>query len=99
MSPIKMRLHAAAKNGKRSSRPGPGPVLLHGDTLQYLATALKKQWRRYRKALKRCQEKFSSEAVHNSRVETRRLLAIIGLLGPFLRPQRAKKLQSLLKHH
>jgi CHAD domain-containing protein len=99
MSPLRIILNAAAKNGKRSSRSRTGSLLLHGDTLEYLATALKKQWRRYRKALKRCQEKFSSEAVHDSRVETRRLLAIMGLLSPFLRPQRAKKLQSLLKHH
>jgi CHAD domain-containing protein len=92
-------LNAVAKNGKSPSRPKSPAVLLRGNTLQHLASAFKKQWRRYRKALKSCQERFSSEAVHVSRVETRRLLAIIGLLSPFLLHQRAQKLQTLLKHH
>ncbi len=68
-------------------------------TLRFLATSLKQQWKRYRKGLKRCQERFSEDAVHESRVETRRLLAILGLLNPFLARGRFQKVETLLKEH
>jgi len=72
---------------------------LPGSALRHLASSLKKQWRRYRKALRCCQENFSPAAVHDSRVDTRRLLAIVGLLTPFLARGRAHKMQALLKSH
>jgi CHAD domain-containing protein len=74
-------------------------VSLPSKTLEYLVAALKKQWKKYRKELKRCQKHFSTEAVHDSRVETRRLLSMIGLLSPFLVPGRAKKTHAFLKRH
>lgn len=60
---------------------------------------MKKQWKRYRKELKRCQKKFSEEAVHDSRVAARRLLATIELLERFLRPEIAKEARHLIKEH
>lgn len=69
------------------------------DSLGHLADALKKQWKRYRKELKRCQERFSEKAVHGSRVETRRLLATVDLLGGFLPAGRVKKVERALKRH
>ena len=74
-------------------------MVLPPSTLPQVAAGLKKQWRRYRKELKRCQEDFSAKAVHDSRVETRRLLSLIGLLSPLLAAKRAKRTQELLKRH
>src|SRR6266446_4473151 len=83
---------------------GNGPILPDGKALsvalpvgalRHLASALKKQWRRYRKALRCCQENFSPAAVHDSRVETRRLLSLVGLLSPFLSRGRAAEMQAL----
>jgi CHAD domain-containing protein len=59
-----------------------------------LAKGLRRQWSRYRKALKRCQEHFSERAVHASRVESRRLLAqfeLLGILAPARLLQRARR--------
>jgi CHAD domain-containing protein len=67
--------------------------------LRDLAVAFKKQWRRYRKELKKCQKKFSPSRVHESRVATRRLLSMTELLGPFLAAGRVKKAHTALKHH
>ena len=46
----------------------------------HLAAALKLMRRRYRKRLARCQEKFSETSVHDLRIETRRMLAMLDLL-------------------
>ena len=67
--------------------------------LRHVQRSLQKQWKRYRKELKRCQEKFSEKAVHNSRVAARRLSATIGLLESFLRPEIVKKGSCLIKEH
>jgi CHAD domain-containing protein len=69
------------------------------DSAKHLTASLKTQWKRYRKRLKRCQEEFSEEAVHDSRVETRRLLSIVELLGAFIRDGRIKKARRALKRH
>jgi CHAD domain-containing protein len=61
--------------------------------------SLQKQWKRYRKELKRCQRKFSEKAVHDSRVAARRLSATIELLEGFLQPKIIKKAQCLIKKH
>ena len=66
---------------------------------EYLAASLRKQWKRYRKKLKRCQRDFSQSAVHESRVETRRLIAIVDLLGAFLADGSVKKTRRILKRH
>lgn len=69
------------------------------DVLSHLADALKRQWKRYRKRLRRCQEHFSEAAVHASRVETRRLLATVELLGAFLPEKKIARARRALKRH
>lgn len=69
------------------------------DVLRHLAGSLHTQWRRYRKRLKRCQEQFSEKAVHDSRVETRRLLATVELLRAFISEPEVKKARRALKAH
>lgn len=64
-----------------------------------LEAALRQQWKRYRKALQRCQRHFSEEAVHNSRVECRRLLAQLELLGVLAAARDFKKVRAALKDH
>lgn len=69
------------------------------DVLRHLGVALPRQWRRYRKRLRRCQQKFSATAVHDSRIETRRLLATLELLAAFLPARELKKPRRALKKH
>jgi CHAD domain-containing protein len=69
------------------------------DALRCLSKALKRQWKRYRKKLKGCQEKFSEKTVHASRVEARRLLSTVELLASFLDAGRGEKVQRVLKDH
>ena len=69
------------------------------DVLQHLGDSLNTQWRRYRKRLKRCQEQFSQDAVHDVRVETRRLLSTIELLGAFIPERDIKQVRRALKRH
>jgi CHAD domain-containing protein len=69
------------------------------DVLRHLGESLPTQWRRYRKRLKRCQEHFSEQAVHDSRVETRRLLATVELLCAFIPERKLKPARRALKGH
>jgi CHAD domain-containing protein len=69
------------------------------DVLKHLAESLNSQGRRYRKRLRQCQEHFSEEAVHDSRVETRRLLATVELLAAFLPERKICKVRDALKQH
>jgi CHAD domain-containing protein len=69
------------------------------DVLQHLGDSLNTRWRRYRKRLKRCQKKFSEDAVHDVRVEARRLLSTLELLAAFFPEQDIKKARRALKHH
>ncbi len=69
------------------------------DVLKHLADSLDLRWKRYRKRLKRCQQRFSADAVHDSRVETRRLLATIELLRAFIPEDEIKKVRRALKAH
>ena len=89
----------ARANGHPARHRKPIHDQLNRSTLRDLATSLKKQWKRYRKGLKRCQDRFSEEAVHESRVETRRLLSLLELLKPFLRRGQFNKAQAALKQH
>ena len=84
---------------KPGSRAAGWPVRLPADCVNDLARALNKPWRRYRKELKRCRDKFSDKAIHQFRVETRRLLARVDLLGSFLPARHLAKAQRALKHH
>jgi CHAD domain-containing protein len=69
------------------------------NVLPHVRRSLQKQWKRYRKELKRCQRKFSEKAVHNSRVAARRLLATIELLEGFVRPEIVKEARWAIKEH
>ena len=42
----------------------------------HLAESVRSARRRYRKRLARCQEKFSEKAVHDLRIDTRRILSL-----------------------
>lgn len=55
-------------------------VLLPKAIAPHLARSVRTLRRRYRHRLERCQRKFSETAVHDLRIETRRLLALLDLL-------------------
>ena len=82
--------------GKASQK---SPPVQTADVLKHLGDSLNTQWRRYRKRLKRCQERFSEDAVHDVRVEARRLLSTIELLGAFIPERDIKKVRRALKRH
>jgi CHAD domain-containing protein len=85
-------------NRDRPGRPGPAEAPT-ADVLRHLADSLNAQWRRYRKRLKHCQRQFSEDAVHASRVETRRLLSTLELLGAFIPEPDLRKTRRALKRH
>jgi CHAD domain-containing protein len=64
---------------------------------QHLLASLKGAGKRYRKEIERCQERFSEEAVHELRVELRRVLALVELIGVFVPERRVRKALKLLK--
>ena len=70
-----------------------------GSRVHHLARSLKQQWKRYRKGLKRCQSKCSVKAIHSFRIESRRLLSSLELLGGFLPARQVEKAERLLKRH
>ena len=88
-------LNRAGRRQRRGRNP-PGPIV---DVLKHLGDSLHAQGRRYRKRLKRCQKHFSEDAVHASRVATRRLLATIELLGAFIPEPDLRKARRALKRH
>jgi CHAD domain-containing protein len=69
------------------------------DVLKHLGDSLAAQWRCYRKGLKRCQRRFPSKAVHDSRIAARRLLSTIELFGVFTSSRQRKKITEALKHY
>ena len=64
-----------------------------------LATALQRQWKRYRKALRRCQRDFSERSIHASRIEARRLAAQLDLLRVFASRGAIEKAHRSIKRH
>jgi CHAD domain-containing protein len=95
-----VKLHPAiSTNGHQSFGNKPRHGTLAQGTLGHLTASLKRQWKRYRKGLKRCQDRFSEGAVHESRVETRRLLSLLELLRPLLRRGQINRSQTALKEH
>jgi CHAD domain-containing protein len=95
VSSIATRESSAARGLERLPFRGPMPARMRG-RLQCL---LKKRWKAYRSALKKCQKKFTEKRVHATRVETRRLAALVELLSPLLKTSRCKTVICLLKHH
>lgn len=63
----------------------------------FLQEIYKARWRTYRSELKRCQTEPTEEAVHDLRVATRRLLALIDLLQDIHPNSRLLKLRRTLK--
>jgi CHAD domain-containing protein len=90
--------HTVNRAGRRQSRMGAVPIPT-ADVLNHLGDSLHTQWRRYRRRLKRCQKHFSEDAVHASRVETRRLLATLELLGAFIPEHELRKARRTLKRY
>lgn len=64
---------------------------------QLLAAALEKAWDNYRKEIKNCRDEFSNEAVHDLRVATRRMLAMIELFKSIQPRPRFKKIMQAFK--
>jgi len=62
-----------------------------------LDQAFKSGWSSYRRALKRCQKKLSRAAVHQLRVKTRRLLALMDLFDPLLEGRARVKVSRSFK--
>ena len=62
-----------------------------------LAEVLQARWNSYRERLRDCQTDFSEEAVHESRVATRRLIAQLVLLGCVSRNPTLEKTRRILK--
>lgn len=67
------------------------------ETNQLLLEALESRWKNYRAELKRCRAEFSNEAVHDLRVATRRMLALIQLLHSIAPRPRLQKLTRAFK--
>jgi CHAD domain-containing protein len=57
----------------------------------------KSAWRSYQRAFKRCRKKLSRATVHQLRVETRRLLALVDLFDPLLTGNAADRLSRCVK--
>jgi CHAD domain-containing protein len=68
------------------------PKLAH-----HLAESVRSSRCRYRKRLSRCQKKFSEKAVHNLRIETRRILALLDLLEALRFDNSLSKLRKAFK--
>jgi CHAD domain-containing protein len=67
------------------------------DVPVHLEHSLDERCRKYRKAFDRCRRKFSEDSVHQLRVETRRLLALLDLLDRLVSGKEHDALRRLLK--
>jgi len=63
----------------------------------FLGRAFHKQWCRYRRAFKSCQQDFSENSVHELRVETRRMLALVALFRALWWDDRLAEIERRLK--
>lgn len=90
---------ASASSGNGHVTPRAAGMALPPGALKRVTSALQTQWKRYRKKLRQCQKKFSEEAVHDSRIEARRLLSRVELLGAFVSREQVAKVEECIKHH
>lgn len=89
---------AGSRRQKSALKEKPARIIqLPAETVPHLQRTLRSQWKRYRKELKRCQRNFSEPSVHEFRVVTRRLLAMVELLGGLMAEGRFEKVQRVLK--
>ena len=72
---------------------------LPDDCVRRLEKSLRKQWKRYGRKLRHCQKELSEEAIHDFRVEARRLLSTVELLNGLVPPKPARKIRGALKEH
>jgi CHAD domain-containing protein len=86
------------RDGRRQGQAG-AALVPTADVLEHLGDSLHQQWRRYRKRLKHCQRHFSGDSVHDLRVEIRRLLSTLALLGAFIPGRDLEKARRTLKRH
>lgn len=68
------------------------------ENTNFLKKVYKARWRTYRSKLKRCQTEPTEETVHDLRIATRRLLALIDLLRAIAPHPRLQKLRKTLKN-
>lgn len=64
---------------------------------QFLLDALDERWKNYRDELKHCRAEFSNEAVHDLRVASRRMLALVRLIKSISARPRLQKLNRAFK--
>lgn len=64
---------------------------------ELLLQAIDKRWETYREQIKTCRRAFSEEAVHDLRVATRRLLALVDLIRAVRPHPRLQKIRKALK--
>ena len=81
------------RNEQRRSVPAEATADLSQALLELVAL----RWSSYRKALKRARKKFSEKSVHALRVEIRRTLSTLALLGAILADELIMPLQDELK--
>jgi CHAD domain-containing protein len=67
------------------------------DPKELLLQALETRWENYRSQLKNCRDEFSEDAIHDLRVATRRILALIQLLNSISPRPRLKKMSRAFK--
>ncbi|HVY68660.1 MAG TPA: CHAD domain-containing protein [Verrucomicrobiae bacterium] len=74
-----------------------GSALARRRLWRCLAELPDKQWERWQEALKRCRRKCGEKRVHKLRVESRRLLALIELLGDLVPASHPKRVRRPVK--
>ena len=88
-----------SKNGSDTVQGRRPAGELPANSLPLLERDLKRQWKWYRKQLKRCQKQFTERTIHDTRVGARRLLSTVELLGGFLPAVLVQKVERALKAH
>src|SRR5262249_20252965 len=96
-SPSPSRAASGGRWGSSNAASWDSGPLMNWESV--LVAALKRQWKRYRRALKRCKAHFGEKPVHNSRVESRRLMAQLELLGIFAPARLCQRARRALKRH
>jgi CHAD domain-containing protein len=72
-------------------------IVINTNTSSLIET-LENRWKIYRSELKRCQREPSEEAIHDLRVATRRLLALVDMLRAISSHPRLQKLRRTFKN-
>jgi CHAD domain-containing protein len=67
------------------------------DPKELLLQALETRWENYRSQLKNCRDEFTEDVIHDLRVATRRILALIQLLNSISPHPRLKKMTRAFK--